>query len=90
MEYYDKVNDGNYYLCDRCNVVKLRHDEYENNKVVIVIENGINMDYRYCDECHNYIYLKKWMCNICSGTGTLRSERTIYKEHCGNEVIWYQ
>ena len=31
MEYYDGINNGDFYLCDRCNVAKLNDYEYENN-----------------------------------------------------------
>ena len=31
MEYWEGINQGNDYMCDRCNVVKLKVDEYYGN-----------------------------------------------------------
>jgi len=85
MEYYDDINQGDWYLCDRCEVAKLRQDEYENN-VRDIVSSDEKM--RYCDECRNYIVIKKFKCLKCSSTGTLRSERILPKVCCGEEVIW--
>ena len=79
MEYYEGINQGDWYLCDRCNVAKLRQDEYENN---------VRGDNRYCDECTNWIVIKRFKCSKCNNTGTLRSERILPKVCCGEEVIW--
>ena len=46
MEYCEGINQGDYYLCDRCNVSKLREDEYINN--IRYITNSDNK-MRYCD-----------------------------------------
>ena len=85
MEYYDGINEGSDYMCDRCEIVKLSYEEYSNNTRDI-IESGETM--RYCEECKNYIILKKWNCNICESSGTMRSERLLPKVCCGQEVIW--
>lgn len=78
MDFWDHINIGESYLCDRCNVVELRNDEY-NNKY---------REFRYCDECFRYINLSKWKCHICNTTGTHRSERTINIYHCDEPVSW--
>ena len=72
-------------MCDRCEIVKLDYDEYINN--IRAIE-GSNDFMRYCDECRNYIILKKWNCNTCESSGTMRNERLVPKVCCGQEVIW--
>ena len=82
MDYY---NVGDTYMCDRCNVAKLRHDEYENNVRDIV---GSDDKMRYCDECRNFIKMRKWSCSKCSSTGTLRNERLLDLNHCGELVLW--
>jgi len=79
MEYYDGINQGDWYLCDRCEVSKL--NEYEYNK-------NIRKEFRYCDECWNWINLKKWECVKCHSTGTNRSERTLTLKHCEEDVVW--
>ena len=85
MEYYDGINQGDDYMCDRCEIVKLSYNEYTNN-VREIFNSGETM--RYCDECRNYIILKKWNCNTCKSSGTMRSERLVPKVCCGHEVIW--
>ena len=87
MEYYDGINQGDDYMCDRCEIVKLSYNEYTNN--IRAIE-GSNDFMRYCHECRNYIILKKWKCNTCESSGTMRSERLLPKVCCGQEVIWSQ
>lgn len=69
MDFYDHINNGEKYICDKCEVVELREDEfneYTRNK------------FHYCEECWNYINLKKWACK-CGNTGTIRSERMLPK-----------
>jgi len=83
LEYYDGINQGDDYLCDRCNVSKLRYDEYENN-----IRNMGEEQMRYCDECRNYIVLKRFKCNKCGNTGTMRNERILPKICCGELLVW--
>ena len=73
MDYWEGINQGDYYLCDRCNVSKLREDEYEDN--VRDIENSIEK-IRYCDECSNWINLQTWI-DDDGNKHTLRSERLI-------------
>ena len=81
MDYWKGKNQGDYYLCDRCNVSKLSHYEYEGNY------NPDNNN-RYCTECVNYIIIRKWKCNNCESTGTMRHERILPKVCCEENVIW--
>ena len=81
MDYWEGKNQGDYYLCDRCNVSKLSHYEYEGN-------HNPNNDNRYCTECANWIILKKWECNKCHSSGTMRNERLLPKVCCKQEVSW--
>ena len=81
MSYWEGKNQGDYYLCDRCNVSKLSHYEYEGNY------NPDNNN-RYCTECVNYIIIRKWKCNNCESTGTMRHERILPKVCCEENVIW--
>jgi len=69
-DFWNEINQGNYYLCDRCNVSKLRADEYYNN---------MNKEFRYCDECYNWIRLQVWTDDE-GNTHTLRSERLVGKD----------
>ena len=80
MEYYEGINQGDFYLCDRCNVAKLNDYEYENN---------VRGENRYCDECKNWNILKRFKCLKCNSQGTLRSERLLPKVCCGEEVTWF-
>ena len=81
MEYYEGINQGDDYMCDRCEIVKLTYDEYTNNY------NPDNNN-RYCQECTNYIIIRKCKCNTCESTGTLRNERLLPKVCCEENVIW--
>ncbi len=47
--FWDNINQGMVYNCDRCEVVELRADEYENNQ---------RRGFRYCDECWCWIHLQ--------------------------------
>ena len=73
MDYYTGINQGDDYMCDRCNVSKLRLDEYNGN-VRDIIQSEEKM--RYCDECRNYIKLQTWT-DKQGNKHTLRSERLI-------------
>ena len=73
MYYYDEINQGNNYLCDRCNVSQLRYDEYNTNTRSIVDSED---KMRYCDECRNYINLQTFT-DKDGNFHTLRSERLI-------------
>jgi hypothetical protein len=73
MNYWEGKNKGDYYLCDRCNVSKLSHYEYEGN--IREIE-GSNDFMRYCDECRNWINLQHYT-DKQGNKHTLRSERII-------------
>ena len=81
MDYWEGKNQGDYYLCDRCNVSKLSEYEYEGNY------NPDNNN-RYCTECVNYIIIRKWKCNTCESSGTMRHERILPKVCCEENVIW--
>ena len=73
MDYWEGKNQGDYYLCDRCNVSKLSHYEYEGN--IREIE-GSNDFMRYCDECRNWINLQHYT-DKDGNSYTIRSERII-------------
>ena len=73
MDYWKGKNQGDYYLCDRCNVSKLSHYEYEGN--IREIE-GSNDFMRYCDECRNWINLQHYT-DKDGNSYTIRSERII-------------
>jgi|APSaa5957512535_1039671.scaffolds.fasta_scaffold36696_3 hypothetical protein len=85
MDYYTGINSGDSYLCDRCNVAKLRADEFNGNMRAI---EGSNDFMRYCEECTNYIIIRKWKCNTCESTGSMRHERILPKVCCEENVIW--
>ena len=70
MDYWTGKNQGDYYLCDRCNVAKLSEYEYEGN------HNPDNGN-RYCTECANWIILKHYKCESCGNSGSHRSERIL-------------
>ena len=77
-DFYQHLNNAEKYICDRCGVAELRADEYSNNRT----KTGI-----FCDECYSWIHLKKWKCFDCGSSGTIRSERNLYKKcQCGNIV----
>ncbi len=73
MEYWEGINQGDDYMCDRCNVVKLREDEFNGN-IRDIVDSDDKM--RYCDECRNWINLQYWT-DKQGNTHTLRSERLI-------------
>ena len=70
--YYEGINSGDYYLCDRCEVAKLRADEFNSN-VRDIVDSDDKM--RYCDECRNWINLQTWTDE--NGKHTIRSERLV-------------
>ena len=71
--YYEGINQGDHYLCDRCEVAKLRADEFELN-VRDIVNSEDKM--RYCDECRNWITLQTFT-DKDGNFHTLRSERLI-------------
>jgi hypothetical protein len=71
MSYYEGINSGDHYLCDRCDVVKLRADEFDGN-VRDILNSEDKM--RYCDECRNWLTLKKWT-DKQGNFHSIRSER---------------
>ena len=79
QEYYDGVNEGGFYMCDKCEVVKLSPEEFVNH---------IQYQFHYCELCWNYIHLKKGKCEECGSSFTRRNERPLGLEKCscGNEV----
>jgi hypothetical protein len=76
QSYYEGINQGDHYLCDRCNVSKLSEYEYEGN--IREIE-GSNDFMRYCDECRNWINLQHYT-DKDGNKHTLRSERIVTNE----------
>jgi hypothetical protein len=82
MSFYDNINLGLIYFCDRCQVAKLNEFEF--------LENIID-EYHYCGECWNWLHLKKWKCNQCKASGTLRSERDLLVKicQCGNQLQFF-
>ena len=79
MSYYEQINEGNKYACDKCQVVNLSENEYENY---------IQFQFHYCELCWNYLHLKKGECSKCHTSYTNRNE---YPEifidcSCGNKV----
>jgi|TARA_R110002012_G_C11287050_1_gene571500 hypothetical protein len=79
QEYYDHLNEGEKYTCDRCNTAELGVWEYDQ---------FIKFQYHYCETCWNYMQLKKGTCDQCGASMTNRSEYAIIfiKCGCGNEV----
>jgi len=78
QEYYDHLNDGETYTCDKCNVASLSPHEYDNY---------IIMNYHYCEPCWNYTHPKKGTCE-CGNSMTQRNEyASIFINcSCGKEV----
>jgi len=78
QEYYDHLNNGETYTCDRCKTAKLGAHEYDQY---------IKFQYHYCEPCWNYMRLKKGTCT-CGSTMTNRSEteKILIKCGCGKEV----
>jgi len=78
QEYYDHLNNGETYTCDKCKTAELGPHEYDQY---------IKYQYHYCEPCWNYMRLKKGTC-ICGNKMTNRSETlTMFiKCGCGKEV----
>jgi len=79
QEYYDGLNDGGKYLCDKCDKVKLSEHEF-----CFFIKG----QFHYCEPCWNYIHLKKGTCDSCGDYHTNRSEsrELIIKCNCGGMI----
>ena len=79
QEYYDHLNAGEKYTCDRCKTAEIGAYEYDQY---------IKFQYHYCEPCWNYMQLKKGTCDQCGSTMTNRSEteKILIKCGCGNEV----
>ncbi len=65
--FYEMLNSGMKYFCDRCKVATLREDEWDKNRNV----RGV-----YCDECWSWIHLQKWT-DKDGNHHTTRSERIV-------------
>lgn len=78
QEYYDHLNAGEVYHCDKCKIVELGAYEYDQY---------IKYQYHYCEPCWNYMHLKKGTC-VCGNKMTNRSETEtiLIKCGCGKEV----
>jgi len=80
MYFFEHINQGESYFCDKCNIVELRYDEYINNYMF----NG----FTYCDECRNFIKIQKFKCIYCNNEWSIRSERLLHKEcECKGLVV---
>ena len=55
--FYDHLNNGEKYFCDRCNVAELTEYEYLNNRRDI---EGSNEKFIYCELCRWFVTLQKW------------------------------
>ena len=78
LEWYECVRAGLEALCDRCNE-NISKDNFDSNRN----QRGV-----YCYSCWNFIHLRKWKCNTCKSTGTMRNERLLPKICCEENVIW--
>ncbi len=79
QEWYDNIRNGWIPLCDKCNENINRDNFFDNRN-----ERGV-----YCEKCWNYIHIRKWECDTCKSTGSMRHESEILlKNCCGNEVTW--
>ena len=85
-EWYENVRNGLSPICDRCADVK---GEMTNINIEQFQYNRYG-DKTFCEGCWNWIHLKKWKCDTCGLTGSLRSEKLPIKVCCGREVSWYQ
>jgi hypothetical protein len=83
LEWYEGVRAGLSQFCDRClslnKITNINRDEFFTQRN----QRGV-----YCEGCWNWIHLRKWKCSICQATGTLRNERLLDLNHCGELVIW--
>ena len=73
MDYYDHLNNGETYTCDKCEVVDLSESEYNNY---------IQFQFHYCELCWNYIHLKTGKCS-CGCIMTNRNEYPLINVTCG-------
>ena len=78
LEWYENVRNGFIPLCDRCNE-NINRDEFFTQRN----HRGV-----YCEKCWNFVNLRKWKCIVCSSTGSLRNERLLDLNHCGELVLW--
>lgn len=78
-EYYDQLNDGCKYFCDRCGVCELNQEEFINN---------IYKDLRLCEPCFNHSNMKNGECE-CGAKHSIRTNTRVFvkKCMCGKEVL---
>ena len=74
QEYYDHLNAGEKYTCDKCKTAELGAYEYDQ---------FIKFQYHYCEPCWNYMHLKKGTCDKCGVSMSNRSEHEIIFINCG-------
>ena len=84
MDYYEGVSQGDYYLCDRCEITRLSYDEYSNN-VRDIVSSDEKM--RYCDECRNYMTLNYQFSGIRIQDGKLKFYNSIDHISLLNNII---
>jgi len=79
QEYYDRINNGEKYTCDKCGLVNLSAHEYTQ---------FIQYQYHYCEPCWNYVHLKQGTCSNCGSQYTNRNEydKIFIDCPCGNKV----
>ena len=79
MDYYEHLNNGETYTCDKCQVANLSESEYNNY---------IQFQFHYCELCWNYIHLKKGKCE-CGNIMTNRNEYSSINMtcNCGKQVL---
>lgn len=79
MSYYEQINEGNKYSCDKCQVAELSAFDYEQY---------IQYQFHYCELCWNYLHIKKGECNKCGSNYSNRNEYSniFITCSCGNEV----
>ena len=58
-------------------------DDNHKDKIIELIEELLEF---YNDD--DWIILKKWECNKCHSSGTMRNERLLPKVCCKQEVSW--
>lgn len=73
MSYYNHINNAEKYLCDRCKVVELNEEQYNNHKRPIKNSDDV---FIYCDECWNWIRFQTWT-DSDGSVHRVRNERLI-------------
>ncbi len=78
LEWYSNVRNGWTPSCDKCNE-NINRDNFTHNRN----ERGV-----YCEKCWNYIHIRKWECDTCKSTGSMRHEIILPKVCCEENVTW--